>query len=468
MWAAEKYLRHIDGVRFPTDVYTAPGNAFYTMLISPHLTLAAALLMFSLGLAYVGTTQNKTRHSVAAGLIALALGLGHIYDLVSVWGILALFGLFVTLRDGLTRRATTRPHPPTPSPEVEKHTSGEGERRPPLLTTAHPERSAAAFSRRAVEGSSSGEGLGMRQPEQLPRRAVLQLGIVVALSAPAAGYWATVASSANPIWQQALNQYDNLGVFTPDPLHLVILLGLRLIVALATFSGFVPLKSQDNRSLFIKVWAIGGLIMIYLPLKFRIMLLLGLELPLSILAVEGVLDRIVPWLRDRGSKLWARLRITPERIAAWSAALFLLAVLPTNLYIFGWRLVELNRHDYPFYLYRDDAAAIEWLDTHTAEADAVLSSFVIGHYVPGLAGNRTFLSNAVMTANFNQKFEDVQHFFDSSTEDAWRHDLMNRYGIRYVIYGEAEKQIGGFDPGRSPLFAEVFASERTRVFAVRR
>ncbi|MGH2593621.1 MAG: hypothetical protein ACRDGG_08930 [Anaerolineae bacterium] len=421
VWVAEKYVRHLDDVRFPTDVYTAPGNAFYTMLVSPHLTLAAALLMFSLGLAYAGYTQNKMRHSVAAGLVALALGQGHVYDLVTVWGVLGLFGLVVTLRDGLSRRA------------------------------------------------------------------VLHLGMVVALSAPAAGYWASVASSANPVWQQALNQYDNLGVFTPDPLHLVILLGLRLIVALATFSGFVPLapsavpgagsaaedgglsavRNHQNRALFVKVWAIAGLIMIYLPLKFRIMLLLGLELPLSILAVEGVLDRIVPWLRDRGSKLWARLRITPERLTAWSAALFLLAVLPTNLYIFGWRLVDLNRHDYPFYLYRDDAAAIEWLDTHTAESDVVLGSFVIGHYVPGLAGNRTFLSNAVMTANFNQKFEDVQHFFDSSTQDAWRDDLMNRYGIRYVIYGEAEKQIGGFDPGQSPLFAEVFASKRTRVFAVR-
>ena len=400
IWAAEKYLLDTGGVRFPTDVYTAPGNAFYTMLISPHLTLAAALLMLTLGLAHLGYTRDRLRYSIAAGLVALALGLGHIYDLVTVWGVLGLFGLLVTLRDGLNRRP------------------------------------------------------------------VAQLGIVVALSAPAAGYWAYVASSANPIWQQALSQYDNLGVFTPDPLHLVILLGLRLIVALATFSGFVPLRSQDNRSLLVKVWMVAGLLMIYLPLKFRIMLLLGLELPLSILAVDGVLDRIVPWLHERGAGLWTRLRLSPERLAAWSAALFLLALLPTNLYVFGWRLVELNRHDYPFYLYRDDLAAIEWIDANTAETDAVLSSFTIGHYVPGLAGNRTFLSNAVMTANFNQKFADVQRFFDSATDEAWRRDLIDRYGIRYVIYGEAEKQIGGFDPEGSPVFSEVFSSAHTRVFAV--
>jgi hypothetical protein len=401
IWAAEKYLFDTGGVRFPTDVYTAPGNAFYTMLISPHLTLAAALLMLALGLAYLGYTRNRLRYGVAAGLIALALGLGHIYDLVTLWGALGLFGLLVTLRDGLSRRT------------------------------------------------------------------IAQLGSVVALSAPAAGYWAYVASSANPIWQQALNQYDNLGVFTPDPMHLVILLGLRLIVALATFNGFVPLEAQDNRSLLVKAWLVAGLLMIYLPLKFRIMLLLGLELPMSILAVDGMLDRIVPWLHERGSKLWARLRLSPERLSAGSAALFLLALLPTNLYVFGWRLVELNRHDYPFYLYRDDLAAIEWIDANTVETDVVLSSFTIGHYVPGLAGNRTFLSNAVMTANFNQKFADVQQFFDSATDDAWRKGLIDRYGIRYVIYGEAEKQIGGYDPESSPIFGKVFSSNHTRVFAIR-
>jgi len=84
-----------------------------------------------------------------------------------------------------------------------------------------------------------------------------------------------------------------------------------------------------------------------------------------------------------------------------------------------------------------------------------------------LAGNRTFLSNAVMTANFNQKFEEVQQFFEAETDDAWRRALIDRYGIRYLIYGNAEKQIGDFDPRSSGLFAEVFTGNETRVFAVR-
>jgi len=49
--------------------------------------------------------------------------------------------------DGLTQAVIDWPHPLTPSPEVELHTSGDGESHSPLLTTAV---------------SSSGEGSGVR------------------------------------------------------------------------------------------------------------------------------------------------------------------------------------------------------------------------------------------------------------------------------------------------------------------
>ena len=400
LWVADKFAFGLDGVPFPTDVYTTPGNAFYTMLISPHLTLAMALLLFTLGLAYVGVSRNRLGVSAAAGLTAFALGQGHAYDLVTVWGVLGLFGLVITVRDGLTRRA------------------------------------------------------------------VLNLGLVYVISAPAALYWVYVSSAANPVWQQALAQYDNLGVFTPDPMHLAILLGLRLIVALATYSGFVPVTAQDNRSIFLKSWMVAVLVLAYVPLKFRIMLLLGLELPLSILALDGLLDHIVPWIQQHASGLLARLRVTPAALARWSPALFLMVLIPTNIYLYGWRLLDMSRHDYPYFLYRDDLAAIDWIDTHTDEADVVLSSLTIGHFVPGLAGNRVFLGSAVMTANFNHKNEEVNRFFDGQTDEAWRRDLLDRYDIRYLVYGNAEREVGDYDPDHSPFLVKVFDSQYTDVYQV--
>jgi hypothetical protein len=396
VWVVQKYLFHLSDVPFPRDVYTLAGNSLWVMTAAPHLAFALAATLFTMLLALEGYRRGGA-WPVAAGLAALFLGMGHIYDLVTVWAVLGVFGLLAVLRDGWSWRTFWR------------------------------------------------------------------LAVVVLLSAPAPLYWGWVASDANPMWKQALAQYDNLGVFTPDPAHLLILLGLPFLVALVTFNGVVPLRRQTDERLFIKGWFGVTLLLIYLPFRFRIMLLTGYQLPMAVLAAWGLFDHILPWLQERlrGGR-WR------ERLSRWAPALFLLAVLPTNLYLVAWRVMDLGRHDYPYYLYQDDLAAMRWLGENAEPDDVVLSSYTIGHYIPGLTGCRPFLANAVMTMDSHRKEQIVTAFFDPATPEAEREALLRQYGVRYLFYGPAERALGGYDPASSPLFQEVFASGRVRVYGVRR
>jgi uncharacterized membrane protein len=159
--------------------------------------------------------------------------------------------------------------------------------------------------------------------------------------------------------------------------------------------------------------------------------------------------------------------LTRERLARAIPILFLLAVIPSNLYLLAWRVVVLNRHDYPFYLYRDDVAAMRWLDEHTNPDDVVLSSFTIGHYIPGLAGNKAFLSNAVMTMDFYHKREMVNDFFDSATPDSERLAMIQKYGIRYVFFGLAERALGDYDPSTTSWLTLMFSSPQVDVYSVK-
>jgi len=399
VWIVKKYLIYPHSMDFPRDVYTLAGNSLWVMTAAPHLTFALAVTLFTLLLALEGYRRGGI-WSVGAGLLALFLGMGHVYDLVTVWTVLGIFGLLVTLRNGWSWRTFWR------------------------------------------------------------------LAAVVLISAPSALYWGWVASDANPMWKQALAQYDTLGVFTPDPAHLLILLGFTFIVALATFDGIVPLSHQTDEQLFIKGWFGATFLLIYLPLRFRIMLLTGYQLPMAVLATWGLFDHILPWLQEclEGVR-WRRL-LGQERLVRWVPALFLLVVLPTNLYLVAWRVVDLRRHNYPFYLYRDDVRAIRWLEENASPDEVVLSSITIGHYIPGLAGNRPFLSNSVMTMDSHRKEEEVRAFFDPTTSDAEREKLLRRYGIRYLFYGPAECALGSFDPDESGLFKLVFSSAQTRVYEV--
>ncbi len=396
VWVVVKYATGATDLPFPRDVYTTPGNGFWVMVASPHLTFAAALTVGVLLLALRGVRRRRFGYALGAGVLALFLGLGHIYDLVTIWAVLALFGLLLVLRDGWSWRVFFR------------------------------------------------------------------LAAVVLISAPAALYWGWVSSDAHPTWQQALTQYDNLGAFTPDPPHLLILLGVTFLLALATFDGLVPLGKQQDEWLLVKSWFVLVPLLVYLPLHFQIMLLTGYHMPMAALATKGVFEHVMPWLRERSSGVrWRR------RLSRVAPVLLLLIAALTNVYLVAWRVIDLGRHTYPFYLHRDEVRAMRWLEEQTPPDEVVLSSFVVGHFVPGLTGDRAFLGNAVMTLDFNRKRELVAAFFDAETPDSEREALMRQYDVRYIFYGPAEQALGAYDPGASALFSETFVSSGVKLYAVK-
>lgn len=400
IWVVDKYLNGRADVLHPLDLYTSPGNTLQVATIAPHHTLALALMLAVLGLAWLGHERKRWRPTVAASLLALFLGLGHIYDLVTVWTVLGAFGFLVTLRNGF---------------------------------------SWGGFAR---------------------------LFTVVAVSAPAPLYFGWLSSGANPTWSSALAQYDNLGVHTPSPPHLVVLLGLTFVAALLTFVRTLgPLAGQSHRDLLLKGWFAANLVIIYLPVRFEIMLLAGFQMVMAALATDGLYDRLIPWAARWLESLGMA---DGTRLTRFVPVLFLMLVLPTNLYLLVWRMNDLSRDEYPFYLNQADVAAMRWLDENSGPDEVVLSSMETGHFIPGLAGNKAFISNAVMTLDFPAKRSLVERFFDEAQSDQWRLAFLREHRVAYLLYGPAERCIGSYDPTASPLFTVAFGAGPTRVLRVNR
>jgi len=148
------------------------------------------------------------------------------------------------------------------------------------------------------------------------------------------------------------------------------------------------------------------------------------------------------------------------------AALFVLATLPVNLYLVSWRVLELSRHDYPYYLHRDDVAALDWLSEHSRPEEVVLSSLTIGQYVPSAAGNSAFLAHWAMTLDYFEKRRLVGQFYNAGTPDAARLETLRRYGVRYVFYAQPERELGQFDPASVPYLRPAFVSPGATVYQV--
>ncbi len=401
IWVVDKYLAGRADISFPLDVHGLSGNVFWTMVTSPHLVLALGLLVLTLAAAYLGCRADRPWLSILAGTLALLLGMGHIYDLVTVWAVLAVFGLVSVLRHGWSIRI---------------------------------------FSR---------------------------LLMVVAISSPSVAYWGWVSSGANPVWQRALSQYGNLASFTPSPPHLGVFLGITFLAAVPAL--FLRDWSSSDRRIWtmVRCWFVTTLALVYLPLPFQITLLAGYPLPMAALATATLYDHVLPWLQNRREAKPPPGGAVRRRWERWLPYLFLLLVIPTNLYLLAWRVVDLRRHEYPYYIYQDDVDAMGWLAANTRPRDVVLTSLAVGHYLPGIAGNKAYLANAVMTTDFYRKQEQVTLFFSQQADDAWRREFLRESGVRYVFYGPSERRLGGFDPSRSDLLERCFTLPHTVVYRVR-
>jgi len=285
---------------------------------------------------------------------------------------------------------------------------------------------------------------------------VFVLGIV---SCGPAFYSVYMTSSKFPVWHAVLAQFELAGAWTPDPFHLLFLLGLPFIIALMGFDGIVPLRDRTIPQLFVRVWFVANLFLLYLPVSFQIHYLNGYQLPIAILATEIFYHRIVPFISEwpvHGMRVMVK----------WLPAVLVLFILPTNLYLFAWRFVDLGRYQHPYFIHRDENSAIEWLADNAGPHQVVLCTEILGQYVPCRAGARSFLGHWAMTKNLYKKRKMVASFFDATVTDKERKAILSDFGVDYVLWGIAERGLGEFDLSRVSYLSPCFKAKKASVYCV--
>jgi hypothetical protein len=289
---------------------------------------------------------------------------------------------------------------------------------------------------------------------------LFKLGVIVVLVSMWPALQAFYITQADEVWREVLAQFDNAGAFTPNPLHLPILMGIGWLFAIWAIDIRTPWRDRDDTHLLILAWFLAHFVLIYLPMDFQIHLLSGWQIVGAVLATHAIYNRVLPWLQKRFPK---RPRVQLARLA--SAAL-LLAVIPTNLYIFAWRFYDLRRAEAPFFMSTDEMAAYDYLEGEVERDNVVLSSLTVGQFVPALTGARSYLGHWAQTLDFFGKDANVKTFFNEASSDEEREAILQAHDVDYVIYGEHERALGSFDPSDAPYLSEVFSSGDVKVFQV--
>jgi hypothetical protein len=285
-------------------------------------------------------------------------------------------------------------------------------------------------------------------------------GVIVCVLSCSGAIYSVVLTTVDPLWEEVLAQFANADVYTPSPPHLVILFGFSLLLAVTAWIGLVWRKQWSEENLFVIGWFLAGAMLNYIPTDFQIHMLNSWQIPIMVLVTKGLYDFVTPAIAN-----WRPT--VGEKATRWVVVVFAIAVLPTNLYLWAWRFVDLARHDYPFYLHREDAAALDWLRENTSPDDVVLCSLTIGQYVPAVSGNTAFLAHWAQTVDFYDKRNRVARFFDVAAPDEERVETIYNFGVDYVFYGPAERELGDYDPATASWLDLTFSAPQAEVYRVK-
>ncbi len=270
---------------------------------------------------------------------------------------------------------------------------------------------------------------------------MIKSGLIVGGISVWPAIYSVLLTSMDPIWKDVLKQFANAGVYTPNLLHLPILFGFTFLLAVYATVRMNPLRlnTLDDNRLFLVGWFLVTFLIIYLPVDYQIHLLNGWQVPMAFLAVFGMQDYILPWVERL---LLKRQSITTEQVRRLAVALVIALVIPTNLYLFAWRFLDLSRHDYPYYLYQDELQAMAWLDENSRPDDVIFSSLTTGQYVPMLTGSHAYLAHWAQTLDFYAKSQAVEDFFSPGLDASSKKQILAEGNVAFVFFGPAEKALG--------------------------
>ena len=278
---------------------------------------------------------------------------------------------------------------------------------------------------------------------RLPWREGLAAGGAALVSAPIVAYSAWVFST-DPVYATWAAQNR---ILSPHPLHYLAAYGVPLVLA------GVAVRStwREERSGWLALAWVGVVpVLVYLPFNLQRRLVEGVQVPLSLLAALGL----------------ARLKWQGVRLRVVSGVLLVVLSL-TNVMLVAGNCLSLAGRAAPIYREAEEVSALDWLNGQVEPGDVVLAAYETGNYLPARVGARAFVGLGPESVRADEKKALVARFFDATTGDDWRQQLLAQYGVDYVFWGPAERALGGFDVGHASYLKQLYSVGEYAVFEVR-
>jgi len=247
-----------------------------------------------------------------------------------------------------------------------------------------------------------------------------------------------VVSTRNPVFSiwAAQNQTPS-----PPPWDYAISYGLVLVLAIVGF--WAAIRRRRNSDWLMILWVMCSAALLYAPFSLQRRLLMGLIVPLGMLATTGWYT--ISYRRHFHVRLvWALASLTH---------LFLLVIA-----LMG----ALTRHE-SLFMTRDEHAALAWLSEHAAPDALVIASPQTGLYIPAWAGQRVVYGHRFETANADLRRQQLLAFFQRGDPA-----LLSDPSLQpnYVFFGPREQALAPGDWRPEPTWRPVYHQGRVTIYAL--
>jgi len=214
---------------------------------------------------------------------------------------------------------------------------------------------------------------------------------------------------------------------------------------------------------FLGIWILVTALLIYAPVAFQRRLIEGVELPIVLLSSAALVNA----LADRAGKARGPL---PGGALGRRAIVLMTAVVIFSSASSGLQMargvMRAAGGSPPWFASEEELRGMAWLEANALPGSVVLASVETGNRLPRFTHCRVFAGHFCQTRNYERKKHLVTEFFDRELPEEVRGAFLSSYGIEWLYCGPAERNLGAFDPGTSPLFAEAFRAGSVIVYRV--
>jgi hypothetical protein len=240
---------------------------------------------------------------------------------------------------------------------------------------------------------------------------------------------------------------------SPNPGSLFLSLGIAAILLVLGLKNLTGLKKRPAAQLFVICCLASSLGLLYsFPLlTFSLQFLPALVIPTALMGTMKLEPRLVSFAR-----IGRRARLA---IAAFLVLNSLTSILLLGTYV---RAVAEGKHRTGMPLIE----AYRWLQEHSEPRDVVLAAFPIVNQLPRYTHASSLAGYGYTTVDFPRKAAMMRKFFRADTDDGFRQSLIDLFDVRYVCFGEWDRQQTEYDPATTPFLREAYRNRWVAVFEV--